>query len=149
MKPLTPGADIDELRRLIGESEQRRQAAEIKLADRERRLGTARQTIAAQDRRIGWLMAEAARLRDAAGSTMPDDYARDARRFFNVYSIGGAHCVRLRHETRDHRARCIGWCRVCRIARAGNPCGCSTRMTMSGRVVSGQLTSRVPAQWVR
>jgi len=99
MKPLTPGADIDELRRLIGESEQRRQAAEIKLADRERRLGTARQTIAAQDRRIGWLMAEAARLRDAAGSTMPDDYARDARRFFNVYSIGGAHCVRLRHET--------------------------------------------------
>lgn len=90
MMPLTPGAHIDELRRVIGESEQRRQAAEIKLADRERRLGTARQTIAAQDRRIGWLMAEVARLRDAAGSTMPDDYARDARRFFNVYSIGGA-----------------------------------------------------------
>ena len=55
MMPLTPGAQIDELRRVIGESEQRRQAAEVKLADRERRLGTARQTIAAQDRRIGWL----------------------------------------------------------------------------------------------
>jgi hypothetical protein len=90
MMPPIPGAHIDELRRVIGESEQRRQAAEIKLADRERRLGTARQTIAAQDRRIGWLMAEVARLRDAAGSTMSDDYARDARRFFNVYGIGGA-----------------------------------------------------------
>ncbi|HZN83150.1 MAG TPA: hypothetical protein VFC01_26245 [Mycobacterium sp.] len=90
MMPLTPDAHIDELRRVIGESEQRRQAAEIKLADRERRLGTARQTIAAQDRRIGWLMAEVARLRDAAAWTMPDDYAREARRFFNVYSISGA-----------------------------------------------------------
>jgi hypothetical protein len=90
MMPLTPGAQIDELRRVIGESEQRRQAAEVKLADRERRLGTARQTIAAQDRRIGWLTAEVARLRDAAASTVPDDYARDATRFFSVYSIGGA-----------------------------------------------------------
>jgi hypothetical protein len=33
MMPLTPGAQIDELRRAIGESEQRRQAAEFKLAD--------------------------------------------------------------------------------------------------------------------
>jgi hypothetical protein len=90
MMPLTPGAQIDELRRVTGESERRRQAAEVKLADRERRLGTARQTIAAQDRRIGWLMAEVARLRDAAASTVPDDYLRDATRFFNVYSIGGA-----------------------------------------------------------
>jgi hypothetical protein len=89
MMPLTPGAKIDELRRAIGESEQRRQAAEVKLADCERRLGTACQTIAAQDRRIGWLTAEVARLRDAAASTVPDDYAREARRFFNVYSIGG------------------------------------------------------------
>ena len=64
MMPPTPGAQIGELRRVIAESEQRRQAAEVKLADRERRLGTARQTIAAQDRRIGWLMAEVARLRD-------------------------------------------------------------------------------------
>ena len=90
MMPLTPGTKIDELRRAIGESEQRRQAAEVKLADRERRLGNARQTIAAQDRRIGWLMAEVARLRDAAASILPADYARDARRFFSVYSIGGA-----------------------------------------------------------
>ena len=76
--PLTPGTQIDELRRAIGESEQRRQAAEIKLADCERRLGTARQTIAAQDRRMDWLMTEVARLRDTATSTVPDDYARDA-----------------------------------------------------------------------
>jgi hypothetical protein len=90
MMPLTPGAQIDELRRAIGESEQRRQAAEVKLADCERRLGTARQTIAAQDCRIGWLTSEVARLGDAAASTVPTDYARDAARFFSVYSIGGA-----------------------------------------------------------
>ena len=68
MMPLTPGAQIDELRRVLRESEQRRQAAEAKLADRERRLGTARQTIATQGHRIGWLTAEVARLRDAAHS---------------------------------------------------------------------------------
>ena len=90
MMPLTPGGKIDELRCAIGESEQRRQAAEGKLADCERRLGTARQTIAAQDRRIGWLTSEVARLRDAATSTVPADYARDARQFFSVYSIGSA-----------------------------------------------------------
>lgn len=90
MMPLTSGAQIDELRRAIGESEQRRQAAEGKLADCERRLGTARQTIAAQDRRIGWLTSEVAQLRDTAASTVPDDYVRDAKQFFNVYSIGGA-----------------------------------------------------------
>ena len=88
--PLTPGTQIDELRRAIGESEQRRQAAEIKLADCERRLGTARQTIAAQDRRIGWLTSEVARLRDAAASTAPADYIRHAAQFFSVYSIDGA-----------------------------------------------------------
>ena len=90
MMPLTPGAQIDELRRAMGESEQRRQAAEFKLADCERRLGTARQTIAAQDRRIGWLTSEVAQLRDTAVSTLPADYARDAARFFHVYSSGGA-----------------------------------------------------------
>jgi len=90
MMPRTPGAKIDELRRAIGESEQRRQAAEVKLADCERRLGTAGETIAAQDRRIGWLKSEVARLRDAAASTVPTDYARDARQFFSVYSTGGA-----------------------------------------------------------
>jgi hypothetical protein len=90
MMPLPPGAKTDELRRALGESEQRRQAAEINLADCERRLGTARQTIAAQDRRIGWLTSEVARLRDAVASNVPDEYARDAMRFFSVYSIGGA-----------------------------------------------------------
>jgi hypothetical protein len=88
--PLTPGAQIDELHRVIGESEQRRQAAEVKLADHERRLGTARQTIAARDRQIDWLTAEVDRLRDPAASTVLDDYARDARRFFDVYTIAGA-----------------------------------------------------------
>jgi hypothetical protein len=67
---LTPGAQIDELRRALGESEQRRQAAEMKLADRERRFGTACQTIAAQDHRIGWLTAEVARLSGAAASAV-------------------------------------------------------------------------------
>jgi hypothetical protein len=64
--PLTPGAQIDELSRLLRESEQRRQAAEVKLADCDRRLGTARQTIAAQCDRIGWLTTEIARLRSPA-----------------------------------------------------------------------------------
>ncbi|HME49158.1 hypothetical protein [Mycobacterium sp.] len=63
MMALTPGAQIDELRRALRESEQRRQGAEIQLADRERRLGTACQTIAAQDHQIGRLRAELARLR--------------------------------------------------------------------------------------
>jgi hypothetical protein len=40
--PLTPSAQIDELSRLLRESEQRRQAAEVKLADCDRQLGTAR-----------------------------------------------------------------------------------------------------------
>jgi hypothetical protein len=90
MMPSTPGARIDELRRALGESEQRRQGAEVRLADCERRLGTARQTIAAQDRRIEWLMAKVARMRGAAASTLPDDYARDAKQFFSVYSNGDA-----------------------------------------------------------
>ena len=90
MMPITPGARIDELRRALGESEQRRQAAEVRLADCGRRLGSARQTIAAQDRRIDWLMAKVAQLRDTAASTVPDDYARDAKHFFSVYSNGGA-----------------------------------------------------------
>ena len=85
MMALTPGAQIDELRRALSESEQRRQAAEVKLADRERRLGTACQTIAAQDHRIGWLTAELARLRGAAAPPELDDYARDASRFVNVF----------------------------------------------------------------
>ena len=90
MMPITPGARIDELRRALGESEQRRQAAEVRLADCGRRLGSARQTIAAQDRRIEWLMAKVAQLRDATASAQPDDYARDAKQFFSVYSNGGA-----------------------------------------------------------
>ena len=90
MMPLTPGVKIDELHGVIGESEQRRQAAEVKLADCERRLGTARRTIAEQDRRIGRLTSEVARLRNAAAATLPDDYARDAKQFFSVYSTGAA-----------------------------------------------------------
>jgi hypothetical protein len=89
MMPITLGAQIDELRRVLAESEQRRQAAEIRLADCERLLGTAHRTIAAQDRRLDWLMAEVA-LRHTAASTVPDDYARDALRFFHVYGSGGA-----------------------------------------------------------
>ena len=83
MMPLTPGAQIDELRRALRESEQRRQAAEIRLADRERQLGTARQTIAAHDHRIGNLTAELARRRDAAMATVLDGYALDFPRLFN------------------------------------------------------------------
>jgi hypothetical protein len=90
MMPITPGAQIDELRRVLAESEQRRQAAEIRLADCERRLGTAHRTIAAQDRRLDWLMAKVAQLRHTAASTVPNDYARDALRFFHVYGSGGA-----------------------------------------------------------
>lgn len=40
LMPLTEGARIDELRHALRESEQPHQAAEIKLADRQRRLGT-------------------------------------------------------------------------------------------------------------
>ena len=82
MMPLTPGAQIDELHRVLRESEQRRQAAEIKLADRERQLGTARQTIATQDHRIGGMTAELTRLRGAATATVIDAYALDFPHFF-------------------------------------------------------------------
>ena len=78
MMALTPGAQIDELRRALGESEQRRQVAEVKLADRERRLGNACQTIAAQDHRIGWLTAELARMRgwEAGASSLASARSR-------------------------------------------------------------------------
>jgi hypothetical protein len=71
--PLTPGAHIDELRRVLRESEQRRQAAEIKLADRDRRLGTACQMIAAQEDRICRLTAELGRLWGATTPAMVND----------------------------------------------------------------------------
>jgi hypothetical protein len=77
MMPLTSDAQIDELRRLLRESEQRRQAAELKLADRERQLGTACQTIATQDHSIGRMTAELARLRGAATATVINAYALD------------------------------------------------------------------------
>jgi hypothetical protein len=70
----SPGAGA--MRRALHESERRRQAAEIKLADRERQLGTAHQTIAAQDQRIGWLTAEIARL----GGTTAPNHRNDAWR---------------------------------------------------------------------
>ncbi|OBK74470.1 hypothetical protein [Mycobacterium sp. 1274761.0] len=82
MMPQTPGAQIDELRRLLRESEQRRQAAELKLADRDRQLGTARRTIATQDHRIGRMTADAARLRGTAKATAIDAYARDFPNLF-------------------------------------------------------------------
>lgn len=86
MMPLTPGAQLDELRRLLRESEQRRQAAEVKLADRERQLGTASQTIATQDHRIGVMTAELARLRGAATASVIDAYALDFPQLFKSTS---------------------------------------------------------------
>lgn len=66
--PVTPGVKLDELRRALRESGWRRQAAEIKLADRERQLGAAHRTIAAQDHQIRCLTAEIARLGGAAAT---------------------------------------------------------------------------------
>ena len=80
MMPVTPGVQIDELRRALRESEWRRQAAEIKLADRERQLGTAYQTIAAQDHRIVWLTAEVARLVGTAATNGRNDVWRPGPR---------------------------------------------------------------------
>jgi len=74
--PLTPGAQIDELRRALGESERRRQAAEVKLADRERRLGSACQRIAAQDHRIGWRP----KSRSCAAVSAPSNHSRQPQR---------------------------------------------------------------------
>jgi hypothetical protein len=82
MMPLTPGAQVDELRRLLRESEQRRQAAEHKLADRERALGTANQTIAAHVHRLGSMTGELARLRGAATATVVNAYALDFPQLF-------------------------------------------------------------------
>jgi septal ring factor EnvC (AmiA/AmiB activator) len=86
MVGLTLGAQIDELRRLLRESEQRRQAAEMKLADRERRLGNAARTIAEQRDLIDSLTTELASLRGAIAPDPHEDYVRDAARFFNVYA---------------------------------------------------------------
>lgn len=86
MMPLTAGTQIDELRLLLRESEQRRQAAEFKLADRERQLGIARQTIATQDHRIGTMTAELARRRGAATATVLDAYALDFPHLFKSNS---------------------------------------------------------------
>jgi hypothetical protein len=82
--PLTPGAQINELRRAIGESERRRQAAEVKLADCERRLGTRRQN----DRRtrppnrLAYIRSRSTAR--GAASTVTADYARDATLFFSA-----------------------------------------------------------------
>ena len=86
MMPLTAGGQIDELRHHLRESEQRRQAAELKLADRERQLGTARQTIATQDHRIGRMTAELARLRGKATATVLNSYALDFPHLFKSNS---------------------------------------------------------------
>ena len=82
MMPLTPGAQLDELRRLLRESEQRRQAAEVKLADRERQLGSARQTIDTQDGHIATMTAELTRLRGAKTANVINAYALDFPHFF-------------------------------------------------------------------
>jgi chromosome segregation ATPase len=73
MQPLTPGAQIDELRAALRVSEQRRQQAEARLADRERALGTASAIIAALDQQIGDLRAELGTLREAAEVPHDDD----------------------------------------------------------------------------
>jgi chromosome segregation ATPase len=73
MQPLTPGAQIDELRAALRVSEQRRQQAEARLADRERALGTASAIIAALDQQIGDLRAELGTLREAAEVLHDDD----------------------------------------------------------------------------
>ncbi len=86
MMPLTAGAQIDELRHLLRESEQRRQAAELKLADRERQLGTARQTIASQDHRIGTMTAELAAQRGTATAAVLSGYAIDFPHLFKSNS---------------------------------------------------------------
>jgi chromosome segregation ATPase len=86
MMPLTAGAQIDELRHLLRESEQRRQSAELKLADRERQLGTARETIATQDRRIGKMTAELAGLRGKATASVLSAYALDFPHLFKSNS---------------------------------------------------------------
>ena len=71
MQQLTPGAQIDELRATLQISEQRRQRAEARLADRERQLGTATVIIAAQDQQIDDLRAELATSREAALRQVP------------------------------------------------------------------------------
>ena len=68
MQPLTPGAEIDELRAALRISEQRRQRAECNLADRERQLGIACSITAALDQQIADLEAELATLREVARS---------------------------------------------------------------------------------
>jgi len=68
MRTLTPGAQIDELSALLRISEQRRQAAEARLADRERQLGLATAITAELDQQIAGLEAELETLREAATS---------------------------------------------------------------------------------
>ncbi len=68
MMPLTVGAQIDELRQLLRESEQRRQSAELKLADRERQLGK--------------MTAELAGLRGKATASVLSAYALDFPHMF-------------------------------------------------------------------
>jgi hypothetical protein len=85
MQALTPGAQIDELRAVLRISEQRRQQAEARLADRDRRLGIASATIAAQDQQIGYLRAHLARLREVSNPEADrDSYERDAAKFFSI-----------------------------------------------------------------
>ena len=68
MMPLTARRQIDELRRHLHESEQRRHAAELKLADRERQLGK--------------MTAELAGLRGKATASVLSAYALDFPHMF-------------------------------------------------------------------
>jgi hypothetical protein len=73
MQPLTPGAQIDELHAALRVSEQRRQQAEARLADRERALGLSCSIVADLDQQIGDLRAELGTLREAAEVPHDDD----------------------------------------------------------------------------
>lgn len=74
MQPLTPGAQIDELLTALRISEQRRQQAECRLADRERQLGISCSIVAELDQQIAHLRAELGRLREATSDVeVPHD----------------------------------------------------------------------------
>lgn len=94
MMQLTPGAEIDHLRALLRISEQSRQQAEARLADRERQLGTANKIIAAQDEHIGEIEAELDTIRWSLGPLSTDDMRTprdaDGPEVLTLFSIHGS-----------------------------------------------------------
>jgi hypothetical protein len=131
MMPLTPGAQIDELCRLLRESEQRRQAAETKLADRERHLGIAQRTIAEQRDLIASLTTELASLRGAIASAPHDDYVRDAARFFNVYAAAVPADARTGADARQVPERELPG--ILNVSAEGHPAKRSNLQVLAGR----------------